>query len=115
MADRGGEAVDRKRIGVIVFAGLAIATSAFAVTARDVLNRMTEKEQFGYITGAVDMALFLEQAPQRGSTPRSQCILAWFYGNDAKGPREVRAMFEKYPDQSAVGLIKVLIDRSCPK
>jgi hypothetical protein len=104
-----------KRIAVIVLAGLAVATPIYAITAGDVLNRMTEKEQFGYISGAVDMLVYLEQVPTRGSTPKSACILNWYNGKDAKGPRQVVAMFDSYQDKSAVGLIKILAERACGK
>jgi hypothetical protein len=101
------------RIAVLVLAGLGLAAPAMAVTASDVLNRMTEKEQYGYITGAVDTIILLEQLEHQGNTARSECISNWFYGKEAPGARSIRAMFTRYPAQSAVGLIKILIDRAC--
>jgi hypothetical protein len=105
----------KRLIVVAILAVLVTPSAAPAVSAGDVLNRMTEKERFGYITGAIDMAMYLEQVEARGSTPRSACILKWYYGTDAAGPRQVLSLFSNYSDKPATGLIKIAIDRACGK
>lgn len=92
-----------------------LAAPLGAITAGDVLDKMTEKEQFGYITGAVDTILYLAQADARGPSTRSECILKWFYGKGAPGLSQVRTMFASNRDKAAVGLIKILADRACGK
>jgi hypothetical protein len=94
---------------------LAGFTNASGVTGNDVLAKMTEKEQFGYITGTIDTMIYLEQVQSGGPSTRSGCIHDWYYGKDAPGPRQVVAMFKVNGDKPAVGLIKILIDRACGK
>lgn len=89
------------------------AAPASALTAGEVLERMSSRQQNGYITGIVDALLHLEQVPTRGPTPRSGCILRWYYGKEAPGPRQVIFFFDANRDKSAPGLIKILIDRAC--
>lgn len=105
----------RRVVPAVVFAVLASAPAFAEITARDVLNRMTEKERVGYITGAIDMALFLEQARAQKPTPRSECILKWFYGQGSTAGSQVVAMFDRHPGESAVGLIDLVINRACGK
>lgn len=96
-----------------LLAMLMAATPAFAITAGEVLDKMTEKERFGYITGAVDM-IMLTTATSEKNTAKAECILAWHYGEKAPGPRLIVETFGRYRDRNAVGLIKLLIDRACP-
>jgi hypothetical protein len=100
-------------LAAVLLVALAFVSPAGAVTAADVLGRMTDKERSGYITGTVDTILYLEQTAGRGTTPRSACIRQWFYGAEARGPRQIIAILEGYPERPAVGLIKILIDRAC--
>jgi hypothetical protein len=58
------------------------------------------------------MAMFAAAADQKNAQ-KSECILAWYYGKDAKGPQEVLAIFTRYRDKSAPGLISILINRAC--
>jgi hypothetical protein len=99
----------------VLLALTTLTAPLYAITAGDVLRRMDEKQQYGYITGAIDMALYLEQVSTRASTPRSACILEWYYGKNAPGPRQVVQLFDGNQDKSAVGLIKILIERACGK
>lgn len=100
---------------VVAFAllGWLASSPAMAITAGEVLDRMSEKEQLGYITGAVDMALYLEQVAVKGATGRSKCILGWFYGPKSSGLRQVLALLEGNRDKTAVGLINIAITRAC--
>lgn len=104
-----------RRVLVIAIALTAtvLNSPALAITAGEVLQRMTDRERFGYITGAVDLAIHLEQVSAKGPTARSNCIQNWYYGKDAPGPRQVVSMFSTNQERTAVGLIKILIDRAC--
>lgn len=90
------------------------AAPAYALTADDVLSRMAEKERSGYLAGAIEMAIFVEQS-QTGNADRARCIAAWYFGKQAKGPNEVIATFARYRDKPAAGLLDVLLARACPR
>ena len=92
---------------------IVIAHPAFAVTAGDVLDKMTDNERGGYLNGAVEMAMY--NAVTQGNGKKSECILNWYYKSNGKGARDVVATFDKYKDKSAVMLIQALIDRECGK
>jgi hypothetical protein len=103
---------------ILLLAGVLVAILSprlSAITGGDVLTKMTEKEQFGYITGAIDTMLYLEQAGAGGSTPRSRCILDWFCGKNSRAAGQIIATFNNYQDKPAIGLIKLLADRACGK
>lgn len=97
-----------------LFVVLMSAVPLWAITAGDVLDRMTEKERLGYIGGAVDMAIYSASTKEKNN-PKAECIHAWFFEKDAKGPSEVIQTFSRYRDRQAVGLITVLIERACGK
>ncbi len=105
--------VRARLIGGLMTAILLVAVPAWAITAGDVLDKMTEKERDGYITGAVDTAMYLASVQEKNNA-KSECILNWFYAEKAPGPRQVISTFRQYRDKPAVALIKVLIDRACP-
>lgn len=99
---------------LLIAALLVLPVPALAITAGDVLDRMSGPERNGYITGAIDNAMYLA-AVQEKNNPKSECILGWYYGKDAKGPQQVVAMFDRNRDRPAVALLKILIDRACGK
>jgi len=96
-----------KRILSAALVALLIASPAFAITAGDVLDRMTEKERGGYLSGAIEMAMVAK--PEK-----SECILNWFYGSGAPGPKTVIATLERYRDKPAAAVINALINKNCP-
>jgi hypothetical protein len=85
--------------------------SANAVTAKDVLEKMTEKERFGYVTGLVDMLSY--QFVLAGNRERAECVTKAFYSNAEDTWRSVVSTFQKFEDKSPEGLIVVLMNRSC--
>jgi hypothetical protein len=110
---RGAGRLGRPRLWFVLSLTLFTwASPAFALTAGDVLDHMTDRERANYISGAVDMAMFAAAVDQKNGQ-KSECILNWYYGKDAKGPQEVLATFTRYRDKSAPGLISVLINRAC--
>lgn len=92
---------------------LLAATPAFAITAGEVLDKMTRDERFGYITGAIDMAMYHASTLEKNN-PKAECILNWYYGKDAPGPKQVLNMFDRNRERNAIALIQVLINRACP-
>lgn len=105
--------VRARLVGGLMTAALLVAVPAWAITAADVLDRMSDDQRFGYITGAVDTAMYLA-AVQEKNNAKSECILNWYYGKNATGPKQVIDTFRQYRDKPAIALIKVLIDRACP-
>lgn len=81
-----------------------------AISAGDVVDKMSEDQQYGYLTGAVDMVIFLHSS--NGEGDRAECIMNWFY-RDNTSAKEVVAVFHNYKDKPAIGLLHVLINRHC--
>lgn len=84
---------------------------AFAITAGDVMNKMEQKERFGYITGLVDMLSYT--AILTGNRPRAECISKAFYGKKDEAWGDVVELFGRYPDKSPEGLVVVLMNQAC--
>lgn len=89
---------------------LAVPSPAGAITAGDVMDKMTEPEAAEYTAGAIDMAMYLYG--KNGDDAKAKCILNWFY-QDNTSAKEVVAVFNNYKDKPAIGLLHVLIDRHC--
>lgn len=77
------------------------------------MQKMTEKERFGYVTGLVDMLSY--QHVLAGNQERAKCISDAFYKKSDDAWRLVGETFGKYPDKAAEGLIVVLMNRACGK
>jgi len=105
------EEMTMKRITATLIMAL-IATPVYAMTAGDVLDKMTEKERAGYLAGAVEMAMYL--AATAGQAQKSECISGWYFGRDARGQAQIVAAFTRYKDKPAVALMNALISKACP-
>lgn len=99
-------------VTVSVCAAVAFSTQgALAISASDVMEKMTEKERFGYLTGLVDMLSY--QHVLAGNQGRAKCISVAFYKKPDDAWRLVGETFAKFPDKAAEGLMVVLMNRSC--
>jgi hypothetical protein len=102
----------KKRLLIVVSLLLMIAHPAFAITAGDVLDRMTEKERGGYLNGLIEMAMYLSGTS--GDGKHATCILNWYYNKTSnKALDDTVAAFRKYQDQPAAAIMKALIVRQC--
>jgi hypothetical protein len=100
------------RRAALLAAALVLATQpARAITAKDVLEKMTEKERFSYVTGLIDMLSY--QLVLAGNRPRAECITNAFYGKTEETWRSMVATFEKFSDRNPEGLVVVLMNRAC--
>lgn len=100
------------RYFVLTAALLALAIKpAAAITASDVLGKMSDKERFSYVTGLVDMLSY--QAVLANDRPRAECITNEFYNKAEATWKLISATFEKFGDKSPEGLIVVLMNRAC--
>jgi hypothetical protein len=103
----------RRRLPAFTLAILLAATPAFAITAGDFLDRMNSDERTAYLPGAIEMAMYAASADEK-SNAKASCIERWYYGGEGQAQRTIIATFERYKDQPAVGLLRVLINRACP-
>jgi hypothetical protein len=97
-----------------IAATLALASTigpASAITAKDVLEKMTDKERFGYVTGLIDMLSY--QSVLAGNRDRAKCIADTFYGKTEETWQSVMATFGKFSDKAPEGLVVVLMNRAC--
>lgn len=99
-----------KRIFAGTLLALLIAIPAFAVTAGDVLDKMTDKERGGYLSGAVEMAIVL--ASNQGNAKKAECITTWYYSTEG-AQKTVIAAFDRYKDKPAASVLAALINRQC--
>jgi hypothetical protein len=88
-----------------------VAEPARAITAKDVLEKMTEKERFSYVTGLVDMLSY--QSVLAGNRSRAECITTAFYSKTEETWRLMVSTFEKFSDKNPEGLVVVLMNRAC--
>lgn len=88
---------------------LFLPIQAHALTAGDVLDKMTTKESNAYVQGAVTMLAYYIH--KEVSEEKGRCILNWFY--EEGGPSEVVEFYDAYKDLDAVGIIRILADRHC--
>ncbi len=58
------------------------------------------------MSGAIDMYMLLR--PEKAS-----CVKTWFYENG--GTTQTYKIFDKFPDNPAVAIMQVLIERECGK
>jgi hypothetical protein len=86
-------------------------SAAVAITAKDVMEKMTEKERFGYVTGLIDMLSY--QHLLSGNRERAQCISNAFYGKKDEAWHMLFETFGRYPDKAPEGLVVVLMKRAC--
>lgn len=86
------------------------AVPAHAITAGDVLDRMTAKERQGYISGAAEMlAHTLSEAGQR---KKSACVVKLYF-EGKQGREHLIAVFANHRDLPAVGMIQTIANRHC--
>jgi hypothetical protein len=100
----------KRALAAVVIAVLLIPFPAFAITAADVLERLTDKERGTYLTGAIEMAMYL--AASEGNQKKAACISDWYF-KTGQGPKDVIATLSLYKDKPAAALINALIKREC--
>lgn len=87
----------------------ALCRPAVALTAGDVVNKMTPEQSTGWMFGAAEMAvrLFLRM----GDTQRSACIQDWISAPGAAG--EMDAAMRANVDQPAAAVVEAVMLRKC--
>ncbi len=90
------------------------ATSAFAITAKDVTEKMSKEEQKGYLTGLIDMRMF--DAAQSGDANLPRCIHDAYYrdiGRDGDAWSRLYDAFARFPEKDAPTIVFLLVKKSC--
>jgi len=87
-------------------APLFLALPLFAVTGGDVMDKMTEKEQSAYISGAVDMMITQDEA-------RAACVQSWYYAKDGAAQKLIAQALTQYRDKQATVILKALVKKQC--
>lgn len=100
----------------MILAAAAVLSSgedASALTADDVLNKMSAEEQSGYLAGVVGglaYARFLRDRPDETSM---SCVYNWFYTGEIDRHREINQWLERHLDKPVEPLLYVLIKKEC--
>ncbi|MEP5730829.1 MAG: hypothetical protein ABJL67_15835 [Sulfitobacter sp.] len=92
---------------------LSSGGSADALTADDVLNKMSDEQRHGYVSGMVDAFAFARWQANKPDKTGMQCIYNWYYSGDADTKRKIYAWFERHLDKHADALLFVLVKKEC--
>jgi len=76
------------------------------------MNKMSRDEQFGYITGMIDMMTY--QATIGGNKAKADCIVNTYLG-ERKDEAWAKLMdaFDALPDRYPAGIVAVLVKEAC--
>ena len=86
------------------------STPCLAITARDVTEKMSDKERYGYLTGLVDMLSY--QSLLSGDRKRAECVADAFYKEEATTKKLLEA-FYRFPDKAPEGIVILVLKQSC--
>ncbi|MBM1567729.1 hypothetical protein [Sulfitobacter mediterraneus] len=103
-------------ISAMILAGgmnVSLSGMAQALTADEVLNKMSDDQRHGYISGIVDGYAYARWLSDRPDNTGSQCIYTWYYDGGAKKWRQIHQWFERHLDKPVDALLHVLIKKEC--
>ena len=92
---------------------LLLGGSAQALTADDVLNKMSGEEQHSFVAGVVGGFAYARYLRDKPDQSGMSCIYDWYYGAAAGRWEEINQWFERHLDQPVEPLLYVLIEREC--
>jgi hypothetical protein len=105
-------------IGRNVLTGILLSaistTSAFALTAKDVMEKMSKDDRNGYLTGLIDMRMFV--AAQAGDAKLAQCIHDAYYRDlkqDGDAWSRLIETFTRFPEKDAATIVYLLVKKTC--
>ena len=96
----------------IMINGLQVE-EAKALTAGDVLNKMSSKEQSSYVAGVVGGLAQARWIKDQPDTSGMQCISGWFYNGQREKWNQINTWFNRHLDKPANALLYVLIKKEC--
>jgi len=86
------------------------ASLAFAITAKDVAEKMSKEERFSYLTGLVDMLAY--QAVLAGNRAHAKCVVDKFY-DDKRVLQLVYDSLKRFPDKAPEGIVILIMKDEC--
>lgn len=99
----------------MLFFGILLlsAKGAQALTADDILNKMSSKEQTAFISGYVGGMAYTRWLKERPDKNGMNCIYHWFHGDNKKAWGQIDSLLVKNLDKSIEPLLYVLIKKEC--
>ena len=88
---------------------VGLSSSATALTAGDVLDKMNSDQSSGYFAGSVGMAALIAGAS--GKADRADCILNWYY--EENGVEQIIQALDRFKEHEAQPVIYALINQAC--
>jgi hypothetical protein len=90
----------------------ATVHSASAITAEDVMKKMSHEQRVGYLAGLVDMLAY--QAAANGDRAKGNCIADRFYREKREDSiARTLEVFSKFSDKRPEILLSVLANQLC--
>lgn len=105
----------KKYFGVWLIAGMCVLgpKNAAALTADDVLNKMSSKEQYSYLAGLVGGFAHSRYLKERPSTTGMNCIYDWYHTDIKKSWSRIDTWFSRHLEKPVEPLVYVLIKKEC--
>ncbi len=99
----------------MLFGGIFASSggAAHALTADDVLNKMSNDQQHGYISGMVDGLAYARWLQDKPDSTGMQCIYGWYYSGKKEKWALIHQWFERHLDKPVDALLYVLIKKEC--
>lgn len=101
------------RCSLIAIVAVALFTqSATAITAEDVMKKMSKEERFGYLTGLIDMLTYNTATTGNGS--KAACLTNAYYreGKDAAWKNLYDAL-GNFSDKQPATIVTLLARKAC--
>ena len=92
---------------------LTSGSTAQALTADEVMNKMSDEQRHGYVSGIVDGFAFARWQADKPEKTGMQCIYDWYYSGEIETKRNIYAWFERHLDKNADALMYVLVKKEC--
>ena len=103
-----------KTVKAMCFGGMIASVSvAHALTADDVLNKMTDVERNNYVAGVVGGLAYSQFLIERPETTSMDCFYSWLYESDGTHWEKINSWFSRHLDKPAEPLLYILINKEC--
>ena len=89
------------------------AKGALALTAHDVLNKMSAEEQAAYLAGVVGGLAYSRYVRDTPDTSGMACIHDWYFAGETERQRQIMQWLERHSEKPAEPLLYVLIRKEC--
>jgi hypothetical protein len=103
----------QKCVVVAILASFVSATPALAITAQDVMQKMTQHDRYNYLTGLIDMRTYI--AAQAGNGTMAKCIFDTYYADGKAAWAKLTATLLQYPDKQATTIVHSVTQTACGK